>query len=97
LAYDSVEGVLQVVCYRKMVVTNASLGSLASVGVAQHLSDGVTSTVEVVLDGMAPGMEFMDNKYVMQTYQLFTNKIYAKRVYKIVDHGSERSSAVKEL
>jgi hypothetical protein len=74
-----------------MVVTNASLESLASVGVAQHSSDSGTSSAMDELSNIAPGMEFMDNMYIMQIQQLFSNKIHAKRVYKIVDNGSSRS------
>lgn len=99
LAYDSAEGILQIILrYRKMVVTNASLDSLATVGVvAQQSSDSSRSssaTIEEMSD-ITPGMEFMDDMYIMQIQQLFSNKIHAKRVYKIVDHGSETSKTVK--
>ena len=65
LAYDSAEGLLRIVLrYRKMVVTSASLSSLASVGVAQHARDSsspCTSSVEQleVLRDIAPGMDNM--------------------------------------
>lgn len=97
LAYDSAEGVLQIILrYRKMVVTNASLTSLATVGVvAQQSFDCSSSATIAEMSDLAPGMEFMDNVYIMQIQQIFSNKIHAKRVYKIVDHGSETSKTVK--
>jgi hypothetical protein len=45
LAYDASEGVLQIVLrYRKMVVTNTSIGDLASVGVATGADKAGTSS-----------------------------------------------------
>ena len=87
LAYDASDGVLQITLrYRKMVVTNSSLASLESVGVAnnENLSGGSNSSI---LGDIAPGMQFMDDMY---------NEVHAKQVYKVVHaHGSERSRTIK--
>ena len=108
LAYDASEGVLQIVLrYRKLVVTNMSIGALASVGVAT-CADGrgrssslqnpssdcsTSSTFDCMID-IAPGMEFVDDMYVMRVQKVFSNEIHAKRVHKIVDQATKRTMSV---
>lgn len=91
LAYDSSEGVLQIVLrYRKLIVTNTSLTSLVSVGVAKREEAAACSDSTQVVDmnEITPGMEFIDNEYIMQIQKVFTNELHAKRVYKIVDNDT---------
>lgn len=91
LAYDSSEGVLQIVLrYRKLIVTNTSLSSLVSVGVAKREEAAACSDSTQVVDmnEITPGMEFIDNEYIMQIQKVFTNELHAKRVYKIVDNDT---------
>ncbi|KAI2500990.1 hypothetical protein MHU86_13464 [Fragilaria crotonensis] len=96
LAYDASEGTLQIVLrYRKVVVTSESIQSLADVGVAAvvgvnkpkmgcALINMSAQSLEM-LSCVAPGMEFIDNLYVMRVQDVFksTGEIRAKKVYKI--------------
>ena len=95
LAYDSSEGVLQIVLrYRKMVVTDTSINTLGSVGVAARSANEAATLDSASVDDeidIAPGMEFVDSMYVMQIQQVFTNEIHAKRAYRIVDHATKRT------
>ena len=80
LAYDISDGVLQIVVrYRKVVVTDNSLPSLVGVGVRVHrgaaavASSRTTSAINIV-----PGMEFIDNLYVMRVQKVCSSEISAK-------------------
>ena len=96
LAYHASDGVLQITLrYRKMVVTNSSLASLESVGVAnnENLSGGSNSSI---LGDIALGIQFMDDMYVMEVSNVLRNEVHAKQVYKVVHaHGLERSRTIK--
>lgn len=98
LAYDSQEGTLQIsLRYRKFVVTNESLHSLADVGVmnprkqAHHLQSG-----NDVIRNIIPGMEFIDGKFVMRIHEVRDAAVHAKKVYMILD-SSGRTSKVNAL
>jgi hypothetical protein len=96
LAYDAAEGVLQVsLRYRKMVVTNASLPSLASVGVVAADSPSRSLLADDARFDIIPGMEFMDDVYIMQVQAAFGDEVHAKRAYKIVYHQSGQSRTIR--
>ena len=106
LAYDSSEGVLQIVLvqYRKLIIRNSSWGSLVSVGVAKH-SEAVTprtskprrsdSSQVVDMSEITPGMEFIDDNYVMQIQNIFPHELLAMTVYKIVDNNTTMTATRK--
>ncbi len=94
LAYDTSDGFLQIVVrYRKVIVTGDSLPSLVGVGVRVHC-DGVqvpsstTSNINIV-----PGMEFIDNLYVMRVQEAYSSEIRARKVYRI-DEATRRTTKV---
>ena len=95
LAYDSSEGVLQIVLrYRKMVVTNTSMNSLSSLGVLATTANNEAASLDSSSDAeieIVPGMEFVDSMYVMRIHQVFANEIHAKQAYKINDHAAKRT------
>ena len=43
---------------------------------------------------IAPGMEFVDDIYVMRVQKVFSNEIHAKRVHTIVDQATKRTMSV---
>jgi hypothetical protein len=68
LSYDADESTEQVLLrYRKLIVTNNSLDSLAGVGVtsAKPGHDANESGSEALIHQIIPGMEFIDGFYVM--------------------------------
>ena len=92
LAYDSSQGLLQIVLrYRKMVVTNSSIHALSSLGVvlpnystsANHGTvtslDENSSTEDDEETEIVPGMEFVDGMYVMQVWQVYPHEVHAKQ------------------
>ena len=94
LAYDASDGFLQIVVrYRKVIVTDDSLPSLAGVGVCVHC-DGVqvpsstTSSINIL-----PGMEFIDKLYVMRVHEACSSEIRARKVYRI-DEATRRTTNV---
>ena len=97
LAYDASEGVLQITLrHQKMVVTNSSLASLESVGVANNENPSGGSNGSILGD-ITPGtMQFMDDMYVMEVCKVLRNNMYVKQLYKVLHpHGSERSRTIK--
>jgi hypothetical protein len=84
LAYDSSEGMLQIVLrYHKLVVTSESIQCLHSVGVALPVSTIVPRT-ESIVTTIIPGMEFMDGLYVMRIISVTDTEIHARQTYKVV-------------
>lgn len=94
LAYDSLEGTLQiVVCYSKLIVTNESLQCLSGVGVTGPTSaPAPAKTIE--MNDIVPGMEFMDSTYVMRIEEVLSTEIHARKVYKI-HHDTTTRTAMK--
>jgi hypothetical protein len=90
LAYDSLEGTLQIVVrYSKLIVTNESLQCLSGVGVTGPTSaPAPAETIE--MNDIVPGMEFMDSTYVMQIEEVLSTEIRARKVYKI--HETTRTT-----
>ena len=95
LAYDVSDGVLQIVVrYRKVIVTDNSLPSLVGVGVRVHCdaaavaSSRTTSAINIV-----PGMEFIDNLYVMRVQKVCSSEIRAKKIYRI-DEATRKTTIV---
>ena len=87
-AYDSTEGMLQIsLRYRKVIVTNESLHLLADVGVCDAGALRVASSNERISSEIVPGMEFIDNAYVMRIQEVrrTSGEIHATKVYKILD------------
>ena len=102
LSYDSLDGTLLIsLRYRKVVVTNESLQSLAGVGVCVagtqlHPSSGacVESSNKRISAKIFAGMEFIDQTYVMRVHKVRRTEIHAKKVYKI--HNSRTTTKVNE-
>jgi hypothetical protein len=90
LAYDSLEGTLQILLrYRKLVVSNVSLHLLIGVGVVSDAGGQPLSSANEGISNIAPGMEFMDGKFVMriQEVQSSAGEIHATKFYKILDNA----------
>ena len=89
LLYSENDGILQVVLrYRKLVVTNQSLPFLRNVGVVGlvHHVLGENDTVHAMTTAaIIPGMEFMDDGYVMRITSVTGTAIRARKTYKVVD------------
>lgn len=92
LLYNEHEGILQlVVRYCRVVVTNDSIQSLASIGVGTctsmvYGSDITTSTTTT--GAITPGMDFMDGDYLMRVTSVRANVVNAQRKYKVVGNRS---------
>ena len=92
LLYNEHEGILQlVVRYCRVVVTNDSIQSLASIGVGTctsmvYGSDITTSTTTT--GAITPGMDFMDGDYLMHVTSVRDNVVNAQRKYKVVGNRS---------
>lgn len=90
LAYDSLEGTLQIVVhYRKLIVTNESLQCLVGVGVTGPTSAAAPAK-SIEMSDIVPGMEFMDSTYVMRIEEVLSTEIRARKVYKI--HETTRTT-----
>ena len=95
LVYDADDGVLQVVIrYRKMVVVRdeTTFDSIKHVGVASpeillRRGNGTNTTVPLhdssPLSEIIPGMEFMDESFVMTVIDVREREIHARKVYKV--------------
>jgi hypothetical protein len=88
LAYDAEDGVLQaVVWYNKKVVKldQGTLACLKSVGGGLTLGDGNTLPCSVALAAsILPGIEFLDNSFVMRVVSVTASERRARKVYKIL-------------
>ena len=99
LAYDSSDGLLQIVLrYRKIVVTDESLPSL--VGAAGVLKPKQSTSLraqpprcQVASTNIVAGMEFIDGLRVMRVQEVCSSEIRAKIVYRI-DDGTARTTKV---
>jgi hypothetical protein len=84
LAYDHSEGMLQIVIqYCKVVITCESLQCVNGVGVTISASSSIpalTSPFTII-----PGMEFIDNAYLMRVHEVTNNEVRAKKIYKVDD------------
>jgi hypothetical protein len=79
LAYDSLDGTLQIsIRYRKVVVTSESLHSLAGVSVIDPRAHHVQSGDDVIRN-ISAGMEFIDGMFVMRVHEVRDAAIHAKR------------------
>jgi hypothetical protein len=91
LAYDADDGVLQVVIrYRKMVVVRdeSTFDSLKHIGVASpetglHIGT-TTTTIPDLLSEIIPGMEFLDQSFVMRVISVTDREIHARKAYKVL-------------
>ena len=100
LSYDSSDGTLQILLqYRKLVVTNESLQSLAGVGVCvgggstdKDSSGACVESDETMITQIFPGMEFIDHTYLMRVQEVRSFEVHAKKVYKI--HNSRMTTKV---
>ena len=93
LAYDADDGVLQVVIrYHKMVVVRdeTTFDSLKHIGVASPetlLRAGETDTTvlpDLSLSEIIPGMEFLDESFVMTVISVTEREIHARKAYKVL-------------
>ena len=96
LLYDGNDGILQVVLrYRKLVVTNQSLPFLRNVGVVGLHAIGENRVhASMTTATIIPGMEFMDNGYVMRITSVTGTTIRARKTYKVVDNRTTVLQAV---
>ena len=93
LAHDADDGVLQVVIrYHKMVVVRdeTTFDSLKHIGVASPetlLRAGETDTTvlpDLSLSEIIPGMEFLDESFVMTVISVTEREIHARKAYKVL-------------
>ena len=103
LTYDADESTVQIsLRYRKLVVTNTSLASLAGVGVTSASKPGHEDAADTsagngaLIHQIIPGMEFIDGVYIMRIHEIRGSAIHAKRWYKIVDSAG-RTARVNAL
>ena len=102
LTYDADESTVQIsLRYRKLVVTNTSLPSLAGVGVTSaskpgHDAADASAGNGALIHQIIPGMEFIDGGYIMRIHEVRRSAIHAKRWYKIVDSAG-RTARVNAL
>jgi hypothetical protein len=76
LAYNSSEGILQIVLqYHKLVVTSEAIQCLHTVGVALPVATIVPHTESIVMT-IIPGLEFMDGPYVMHNISVTGTEIH---------------------
>ena len=92
LAYDEDDGILHVVVrYHKVVVNNGVdetvLACLKSVGVGIGIGAGANEAWSAcnVTDSIFPGMEFMDNNFVMRVVSVTASTVSARKKYRIRD------------
>ena len=98
LAYDSSEGLLQIVLrYRKVVVTNESLQTLVGVSVSKPESTSLRNQEEPqTAVNILAGMEFIDGMHVMQVQKVDSSEIRAKKLYRI-DGGTTTKATASEV
>lgn len=98
LAYDSSDGLLQIVLrYRKVVVTEESLPSLVGVGVLRPEESLLLGAQQgepqpPMAFNIVAGMEFIDDSHVMRVQEVCSSEIRAKTIYKI--HDATKTSKV---
>jgi hypothetical protein len=91
LAYNEDDGILHVVVrYHKVVVNNAldetEMACLKRVGVGIGLSTGANEALRAPnndTDSIYPGMEFMDNNFVMRVVSATASEVLARKKYMI--------------
>ena len=91
LAYNEDDGILHVVVrYHKVVVNNAldetEMACLKRVGVGIGLSTGANEALRSPnndTDSIYPGMEFMDNNFVMRVVSATASEVLARKKYMI--------------
>ena len=92
LAYDASDGFLQIVVrYRKVIVTENSLLSLVGVGVRVHCDDVQVASSTTSGINIVPGMEFIDNLFVMRVQEACSTEIHARKIYRI-DEATRRTT-----
>jgi hypothetical protein len=96
LVYNENDGILQVVLrHRKLVVTSELLPFLKSVGVGLQVTtsgEGEHSSTSrnvhaLTTAAISPGMEFMDDGYVMRITSVTDTSVRAQRTYRILDNN----------
>ncbi|KAI2489041.1 hypothetical protein MHU86_25564 [Fragilaria crotonensis] len=95
LVYNENDGVLQVVLRYRKLVTNELLPFLKSVGVGLQVAtsgeerSGTSRNMHALTTAaITPGMEFMDDGYVMRITSVTDTAVQAQRTYRILDNNT---------